>query len=290
MANVSFKISSALKTIIGKELITDDFIAVFELVKNAFDANARSVEIIFEGIETESPHIIIKDNGDGMDEDDIRDKWLFVAYSAKKANEDYRDRIKSDRIFAGAKGIGRFSCDRLGAKLRLITRKKRDTGEWSVLDVDWNLFEVDAESEFQKIKASLTKADNAPYPRFPHGTVLEISELRSLDWNRKKLLDLRRSLERLINPNQGNDSEHFSIVLDVPEEKERDENARQSNPDEPWNIVNGPIRNFLLEALELKTTQINLEVSADGKSLTTKLQDRGTLIYELLEHNEPVSM
>ena len=87
MTNVTFKISSALKNIIGKELITDDFIAVYELVKNAFDANAREVEIIFEGLKTVSPRIIIKDNGDGMDEDDLRNKWLFVAYSAKNWNK-----------------------------------------------------------------------------------------------------------------------------------------------------------------------------------------------------------
>ena len=43
-----FKISSALKDIIGKDLITDDHIAVFELVKNAYDAHAKRVDVIFE--------------------------------------------------------------------------------------------------------------------------------------------------------------------------------------------------------------------------------------------------
>ena len=48
MEKVQFKISSALKNLIGKELITDEFVAVFELVKNSFDANAKNVKIIFE--------------------------------------------------------------------------------------------------------------------------------------------------------------------------------------------------------------------------------------------------
>ena len=56
-----FRISSALKTIIGRELITDDFVAVFELVKNAFDAHARNVEIRFEGLTGDDPKLIIKD-------------------------------------------------------------------------------------------------------------------------------------------------------------------------------------------------------------------------------------
>lgn len=48
MENVQFRISSALKNLIGKELITDEFVAVFELVKNSFDANAQKVKVIFE--------------------------------------------------------------------------------------------------------------------------------------------------------------------------------------------------------------------------------------------------
>ncbi|GAB4417245.1 MAG: ATP-binding protein [Anaerolineae bacterium] len=285
MADVSFKISSGLKNIIGRELITDDFIAVFELVKNSFDANAREVEIIFQCLKSETPSIIIKDNGEGMDEDDIRNKWLFVAYSAKKSDQDYRDKIKSDRIFAGAKGIGRFSCDRLGAKLRLITRRKTEKNGFLILNVNWNEFEEDPEKEFQTIKATLSKTNRLPIPQFKSGTILEISGLRSADWDRKKLLRLRRSLERLINPNQGNDADNFSIILKVPDEEDEDEVIRQASPDESWNIVNGPIKNFIFEALGLKTTQIQLEIGKKGDTLITELLDRGALVYRILENN-----
>jgi signal transduction histidine kinase len=284
MTNVTFKISSALKNIIGKELITDDFIAVYELVKNAFDANAREVEIIFEGLKTDAPRIIIKDNGEGMDEDDLKNKWLFVAYSARKLEQDYRDKIKSNRIFAGAKGIGRFSCDRLGIKLKLTTRKKQGE-DWNVLDVDWSDFEKDATVEFRTVKAQLTQVKNLSAFKVQHGTILEISELRSNDWDREKLLQLRRSLERLINPHQENDSKRFTIILTTPDELDKDKELQENEPNEPWNIVNGPIRNFLFEALELKTTQIQLEIGRDGDLLFTKLNDRGTLIYELIENN-----
>jgi len=285
MTNVSFKISSGLKDIIGRDLITDDFIAVFELVKNSFDANAREVEIVFQGLTSAEPCIIIKDNGDGMNEDDLRNKWLFVAYSAKKQKQDYRDKIKPTRVYAGAKGIGRFSCDRLGAKLKLITRKKTEKGPYHVIDVDWSKFETDPESEFHTIPATLTKTDTRPFPGFQSGTILEISALRSDDWTRKKLLNLRRSLERLINPNQGNDAENFSIILRVPDEELEDKVVKQTNPDEPWRIVNEPIKNFIFETLELKTTQIKLEIDPNGEFLITRLRDRGTLIYELTEHN-----
>ena len=118
---LEFKVSSGLKDIIGRDLITDDFIAVFELVKNSYDANAKNVFIEFE-----NNKIIISDDGDGMSIDDIKDKWLFVAYSSKKQNDDeddFRDKIQKRRHYAGAKGIGRFSADRLGDDLVLTTKQ-----------------------------------------------------------------------------------------------------------------------------------------------------------------------
>ncbi|TLY46124.1 MAG: hypothetical protein E6K54_08550, partial [Gammaproteobacteria bacterium] len=66
-----FRISSALKDIIGRDLITDDYIAVFELVKNSYDAHATIVDIIFKNLNTPNTEIIIKDNGKGMTHDDI---------------------------------------------------------------------------------------------------------------------------------------------------------------------------------------------------------------------------
>ena len=50
MVEKKFRVSSALKNIIGKDLITNEFIAVFELVKNSFDAHARQVDVTFKNL------------------------------------------------------------------------------------------------------------------------------------------------------------------------------------------------------------------------------------------------
>ena len=83
---LEFKISSALKSIIGKDLINDKYIAVFELVKNSYDAYASNVNILFDNSDNvlENKKIIISDDGSGMDYEDLKNKWLFVAYSGKK--------------------------------------------------------------------------------------------------------------------------------------------------------------------------------------------------------------
>ncbi len=281
-SKLKFKVSSALKTIIGKELITNDYIAVFELVKNSFDANASRVDIEFKDIAKGSPNLVITDNGKGMDKTDLVEKWLFVAYSAKKlGREDYRDKIASSRVYAGSKGIGRFSCDKLGSKLIIFSRKKGKDQQFHRLTIDWNDFELDAENEFVNIPV-----DYETLPRIPHdlkhGTILEISKLRETDWDSDKLLRLKRSLEKLINPNQGNDSENFSIYLKSQEDIAED---RKAPKEEPWKKVNGKIENFLFENLKIKTTNILTRVSENGEEITTRLMDRGRLIYEIKESN-----
>ena len=85
-----FRVSSGLKNIIGKELINDKFIAIFELVKNSYDAGAKNVTIKFVNIYGENSHIVILDDGKGMNKEDIVNKWLFVAYSEKR-QQTYRE-------------------------------------------------------------------------------------------------------------------------------------------------------------------------------------------------------
>lgn len=278
-----FRISSALKTIIGKELITDDFIAVFELVKNSFDANAKRVDIIFENLYSANPCFIIKDNGKGMDKKDIVEKWLFVAYSAKKdGTEDYRDKIQAKRTYAGAKGIGRFSCDRLGSKLFLYTKKKDDS-KVNKLEIDWTLFEDNPKEEFIDIPVTYSTGVSVPFiDNFNNGTVLVIENFRE-GWDREKLLRLRHSLEKLINPNQENDPRGFSIYLTVNEELENDK--KKENESEVRQIINGKIENRIFEDLEIKTTKIDVVIHDDGKTIKTVLEDRGTVIYDILEKN-----
>ncbi len=278
-----FKVSSALKDIIGRDLITDDFIAVFELVKNSFDAYATRVDVCFENIYSSDSKIIIKDNGKGMAYSDLIDKWLFVAYSAKREGTedesyDYRNSINTHRPYAGAKGIGRFSCDRLGKELYLETTKQENDSVTEVLITDWEKFESDLKSEFVNISVLHETKSQSDYG-LKHGTVLEIKNLRS-GWDRIKLLRLKASLAKLINPASANEND-FIINLVVPEEIENDRSAGDD-----YNKINGEVRNFIFETLGLKTTKIIASISHDGNLIETELRDGGTLIYRIVETNK----
>ena len=191
-----FRISTGLKDLIGRGLITNDYVAVFELVKNAFDAHARSVQVVFL-----DDKLIIADDGKGMSERDITEKWLFVAYSAKRDGSediDYRNQVAKRRhhAYAGAKGVGRFSCDRLGQSLTLTSRAHGQPVQ--VLSVDWALYEKNAKREFGDIEVALSQTDVFPEAVADYaattGTILEIEQLRS-GWDRSRLLAFAGSLQ-----------------------------------------------------------------------------------------------
>jgi len=269
---MEFRISSELKNIIGKDLIINDEVAIFELVKNAYDAHATRVDITFE-----KDKIIIQDNGKGMDLNDIENKWLFVAYSAKKDNtedkelkedskyQDYRDKINIKRGFAGAKGIGRFSSDRLGSKLRLLSQKV-SSQTMHELKINWNDFEQNAKEDFINIQVRYNTPKSIEYDDFQHGVILEISDLHS-KWDETKIQALKRSLGKLINPFEVNTkSNNFQIYI------------KQSNA-----IFAEPVVNELIKVLTMKTTKIDVVVIDD--IITSTLTDRGTVIYKIEEKN-----
>lgn len=282
-----FKISSALKRVIGRDLITDEFVAIFELVKNGFDARATRVDIVLN-----DGSLYVVDNGKGMSLQDITDKWLFVAYSAKRDGTedlDYRDLIGGGRAFAGSKGVGRFSCDRLGQTLRMQTRRTGGEYDVEVVTVNWDRFEQNAKEEFAAVPVDHETSNGFDLPvgvaSLTSGTVLEISGLRE-EWDRPKLLKLRAALAKLINP-FGGTSDDFQVWLYVPDEADADDDAAfRSTGDAPQtNLVNGPIENFIFDTLRGKTTHLEVAISDDGAHIFSTLTDRGELIYQVREPN-----
>lgn len=283
---LQFKISSALKDLVGKDLITSDNVAIFELVKNSYDAYANHVVITFS-----EDKITIADNGKGMSYSDLINKWLFLGFSAKKdGSEDlvdekqksYRDKIK--RYYAGAKGIGRFSCDRLGRFLT-ITTKTNDATQVEQIFVDWAKFEEDQKIEFVNVNVKHRSLNSTVV--FPsnctHGTIIEITDLHDDEtpWTRKHILELKRSLQKLINPySEIND---FVIDLVCEREKEGDAKLLEEGISYDRELVNGPLKNSITEILKLKTTQIDVKVKDDV--VYTTLTDRGIDIYRIKEHN-----
>lgn len=283
-----FKTHTLLKNLVGKDLINDDNIAIVELVKNSYDAGSGEVLVRFSDFSdkddrsTDSSKIIIADQGCGMDLADIQDKWLNIAYSEKILLDQ-----KSGSYVAGNKGIGRFSCDRLGEQLELLTRKQDN--ELLYLIIKWLDFEQkgDKDLTIQTVPLKIISIDEKTASKisglsdFPKtGTVLVISTLRSV-WNRDRLRSLKISLEKFLNPNQLFLGDRFKINLSVPalddEDKKRKNYAEQ---------ITGEIQNQIFDKLKFKSTYIETKISDDGKTILTELHHEGENVFYLEEYNE----
>lgn len=302
MAKVSFRTNALLKNIIGKDLITDDNLAVLELVKNSFDAGSHEVDIIFENLlsnddeevfkpkkdeknwtpvpTNRSSKLVIKDEGIGMSAYDIEHKWLNIAFSEKKdKKEEY------GRIMAGNKGVGRFSCDRLGRFLTIYSKSEKET-EYNKIFIDWSKFENNSDIDFniQDVEfeiVSISKNDfekESGFKPFKSGTILKIFCLRET-WYKEKIIGLKRQLERLINPNQAFKSGEFIIRISAEDYLLDDSKA------EDYNKVNGIVQNKIFEKLNFRTTSIRSVLDKRGEYITTTLQDRGNEIFTLKEKN-----
>lgn len=117
------------------------------------------------------------------------------------------------------------------------------------------------------------------------GTVIKIYGLRE-KWNRDELLQLKKSLTQLVNPEANENYDMFSVILDVEEEKENDRKKSENEKVFDKDIVNGKVINHVFDVLNIKTTKITAAISKDGKKITTTLNDRGIQLFEIQEKNK----
>ncbi len=289
--NVYFHSHVNIKNIIGKELINDDNVAVMELVKNSYDAGAKTVHVEFRNLKNENINneLFIVDDGKGMSKEDILQKWLNLAYSIKRVQN-----TQNNRLQAGNKGIGRFSCDRLGKNLDIYTKKDQKIYH---LKINWEDFEnhEDYSVEINQIPMKLREISldevfqETSYNLVSKGTIIKISNLRD-KWiefnnqslfnevlNYQKFISLKSSLEKLINKSQV-ESYNFKIFLKVADINDTKETSYNKK-------INGEIENKFFEKLDFDTTYIHSAISDDGKYIITKLKDRDNTIFKTIEKN-----
>ena len=281
---LKFKVSTGLKNLIGKDLISDKYIAIFELVKNSYDAGATEVTITFDKNKAGGSFVKISDNGHGMNKSDIKNKWLFVAYSEKKLENNTCEVHSTtlNRVMSGAKGVGRFSCDRLGEKVQLVSKTVTDTVA-NIININWGEFELNDSKQFGEIEVEYSTSSNLLNDR-GSGTILTVTDLRE-EWNRDDYLKLKHSLMKLINPEINTGERDFNILIDVPDEAYADNKKRGKKGYNERDVVNGIVKNDIFEKFDLKTTNIDVTISEDGKFITTRLSDRGEYIFTITEKN-----
>lgn len=223
-----FKPRARLIKTIGEELISNDNVAITELVKNSYDAGSPIVEITFQGevkekagdekkkikstdikekyIVSEGASIVIYDEGVGMDFETIQKAWMEPATNYKKKEE---NKNNSKRRFTGEKGIGRFASAKLSSRLELVT--KQENKDEIIVKFNWNDFSNE-ERYLDDVKIDWTIRPAQEIKKC--GTILKLKELNE-DWDETKISELRVALSRLLNPIVPTDD--FLISINLPD-------------------------------------------------------------------------
>jgi signal transduction histidine kinase len=208
------KVRSHILRLLGDQLVGHDRLAIFELVKNAYDADAAQVSVL---VDLKKRLITVQDDGCGMTADVIYTKWLDIGTDSKRGDHRTRSRLFG-RMPLGEKGVGRLAVQKLGSRLRIISRA---VGQPEVVvEMAWNeLIDSSAYVDGKMLVNVTERARPMTFPDGAHGTLIEISGLSRKEWERKDLRDLKRLVVSLESPFRSTDS--FSVSLQVPG-RERD--------------------------------------------------------------------
>ena len=180
---------------LGNDLVTDDVVAVIELVKNSYDALAHNVYIKFFEDEFGDQCLEIKDDGCGMTKEVLQESWCVVATPFKARNPVVK-RGKNKRRVVGDKGLGRLSALRLGERLHMLTQAENSPC-WEI-EVDWAKL-LEANSLSESFVSCRRYAKKPPFLKAGVGTRLTVRGLRN-HWNENRISDLRNALARLVSP------------------------------------------------------------------------------------------
>jgi len=204
-----FKPRARLLSLLGEQLITDEVIAVVELVKNAYDAKANFVKVHLENAsDPENGRIVVEDDGTGMTLETILDVWLEPGTEYRKNQRRAAENVDSEqRPILGEKGIGRFAAHRLGNIIELVTKAENSPLEVEV-EVNWRLF--DQSKHLDEIPVYWMTRKPKVFTGDKHGTMLIITDLKAV-WNRSMAENLQEKLDALQAPL----TEKYGFKIDV---------------------------------------------------------------------------
>lgn len=205
----SIKASSYIINLLGDELIGSDSLALFEIVKNSYDADSKNVVIRLNHILYSDGKIIIEDMGNGMTPDVIEHAWLTIGTDYK------RKELKQSPIFhrtsLGNKGVGRLAAYRLANKIKVETQP-RDDMFGSMLTINWNSL-VRGGSSIDDLAVDVEHGLTNLIPG-GHGTRITLSDLKCNNWTASKVKALVSQLQGIQNPFSEKDNFNIEVKSD----------------------------------------------------------------------------
>lgn len=275
----SIKIHPRAIEAMGSDLVTNDNVAIVELVKNAYDAFGKRVDIEFG---SNNDFISIKDNGLGMSQETIENSWATVATSFKLDNPVIEvNNIK--RVVSGNKGLGRLSAARLGNILEIFTKNQNDRTIYA--KIDWN--SLYSSSNLSECNFDIFECDE-DFGLGESGTIIKISELKAF-WDESRVDSAKDEISRILNPFSKNDLE-FQIFLNNQNKEITLFNYLDSENQEQIKInsfINDPQYNFFGNVDKNGNVIYTFEAKQDvyEKNNSEKIIIRGNVSFEDIVEN-----
>ncbi|HET7443495.1 MAG TPA: ATP-binding protein [Solirubrobacterales bacterium] len=204
--SIQFTVDSALLQELGERLVGQAHIALAELIKNSFDADATLVEV-----HVSDEYIEVVDDGHGMDFDAFRDFWMRIG----SPHKDRRRVSPGGRGVTGSKGVGRLSAQFLADKIELTTKARRRDALHA--EVDWR--DAVKAKELTEATAKWKYVPSEPFAnKATHGTRVRLLSIKQ-EWDAEALVKLGRELWPLQPPfAKAGSKEGFRVDLTTPDE------------------------------------------------------------------------
>lgn len=200
----SFSISPRVLSHLGEDLIKNESIALFELIKNSYDACANNclIEFSFEGGSLKK--LSFEDDGFGMTKEIIENVWLVVGTDNKKG---VLEANLCGRIPLGEKGIGRLGIHKLGNKISLTS--KSDSHNEVEVFIDWNY--LNSATSINDFLIDVNENHTPKIFKKGTGTKIVIEDLKT-SWDRRQLREVYRNITSLNSP-FSNNNDSFRVVV-----------------------------------------------------------------------------
>lgn len=189
--NIRFSVDAGIINRLGMELVARHETAVSELVKNAYDADAKKVKLTFIDSSELGGIIVINDDGVGMRKEQLVNGFMRLA-SSDKIHYPFSPIYNRKR--AGKKGIGRFAAQRLGKQLT-ITTQTEDSKQALEITINWDDFKND--KDLMIIDNKIEYKNRIPNKK--SGTRLLIRDLRD-KWTEAQIKRVYRYASEILQP------------------------------------------------------------------------------------------
>lgn len=241
---LKFAVDAQLLGELGEKLVSKNYVALSELLKNAYDADATDVLVKFVesasgGSERNSAEIQIVDNGSGMTFDEVRSNWMRIA-TPNKVEKPVSSEFGRPRT--GSKGIGRFSCQRIARHLVLTTTAKLGRNQFETTEVqfDWLAFKPGTDLTEVPNKYLVTYATRGEV-----GTTLRLQDLRER-WTERDFTMLQRQVVLLTVQKGARRSSYkedpgFGVRFEAPEFPRSEGILLDRYMEAGWGLLSGQV-------------------------------------------------